>query len=146
VVHEAGEGLGEGFLVETEGVADQGDLGGAPQEVEAAGVEVAVDSEVHENATTCITVYSMYFASLHGLQDWTVQYGGAARLGDQSISSPAFSAMVLSHRGYGVSVTCDGTPLDEFDVKVESETTVSCYIPSQQGKVCRTPISASVGN
>lgn len=73
VVHEAEEGLGEGFLVETEGVAAQGDLDGAPQEVEAAGVEVAVDSEVHENAATCITVYSMCFANLHGLRDCMIE-------------------------------------------------------------------------
>jgi len=41
---------------------------------------------------------------------------------------------VLSHRGYGVSVVCDDNPLEEFNVKIESDNTVSCYIPSEQGK------------
>ena len=44
--------------------------------------------------------------------------------------------MVLRHKGYGVYVTCDGRSLEEFDFQVENDTTVSCYIASEQGKVC----------
>lgn len=44
--------------------------------------------------------------------------------------------MVLKHKGYGAYISCDDTPLDEFAFTKEDETTVSCYICSQAGKVC----------
>lgn len=52
------------------------------------------------------------------------------------------SKMVLRHKGYGVYITCDGQPLAEYNFQVEDPLTVSCYVPSEKGKVCATRATA----
>ena len=49
--------------------------------------------------------------------------------------STLISAMQL--KGYEVQVTCDNTPLPEYNVQLEGDDgkTVACYIPSECGKV-----------
>lgn len=43
--------------------------------------------------------------------------------------------MPLKHRGYGAYITCDGRELEQFQVKVESDKIVSCYVPGDTGTV-----------
>ena len=43
--------------------------------------------------------------------------------------------MPLQIDGYTASVHCDGKELEEYGVKQEGARTVSCWIPSESGKV-----------
>lgn len=50
-------------------------------------------------------------------------------------SSPHQWFLKLKHRGYSVWITCEGSSLEEFAITKEDETTASCYICSEAGKV-----------
>lgn len=43
--------------------------------------------------------------------------------------------MPLELNGYSAHICCDGKELETYDVRVEDEKTISCWIPSEEGKV-----------
>lgn len=57
-----------------------------------------------------------------------------------SPSAPLFDInsvplMVLQNKGYGAYIVCDNAPLTEYAITQEDETTVSCFVCSETGKV-----------
>lgn len=54
--------------------------------------------------------------------------------------------MVLRHKGYGVYITCDGQRLAEYNIQIEDPLTISCYVPSEKGKVCTPPGTTAGGS
>lgn len=45
------------------------------------------------------------------------------------------ASMPLELNGYSAHVNCDGKELETYDVRMEDERTISCWIPSEEGKV-----------
>ncbi|KAH9951474.1 hypothetical protein B0H21DRAFT_705714 [Amylocystis lapponica] len=45
--------------------------------------------------------------------------------------------MPLNHRGFGAFITCEGKELELYAVKVEDETTITCWIASEAGRTLR---------
>lgn len=43
--------------------------------------------------------------------------------------------MPLELNGYSAHVNCDGKELETYDVRMEDERTISCWIRSEEGKV-----------
>lgn len=50
--------------------------------------------------------------------------------------------MAIEFLGFTIWVHSDGKELEEYKVQVEDENTVSCYIPSEVGKVRTPPVFA----
>lgn len=51
--------------------------------------------------------------------------------------------MPLELNGYSAHICCDGKELETYDVRVEDEKTISCWIPSEEGKVRAFTLSPS---
>lgn len=41
----------------------------------------------------------------------------------------------MLYREHEFYITCEGEKLEEYDIRLESEGTISCLIPSEAGKV-----------
>lgn len=46
--------------------------------------------------------------------------------------------MPVTFKGFTFWLVSGGVPIEEYNVQIEDRTTISCYIPSETGKVCST--------
>ena len=51
--------------------------------------------------------------------------------------------MPLEFKGFSAHICCDGKELEQYDVQQEDERTVTCWVPSESGKVL-APICPSL--